>query len=111
MLYPFYGTLLYIFSRRGNISIIAFNNTNVDFAVTFRWEDYIITDLHFVNETSVYKGYKQDKIEMRGDRAEMSDFPLYLNTVAGGLDRRDQTIGGFSFVVKIYAVPVVEIIG
>lgn len=62
-------------------------------------------------EPSVYKGYKQDKIEMRGDRAEMSDFPLYLNTVAGGLDRRDQTIGGFSFVVKIYAVPVVEIIG
>lgn len=61
--------------------------------------------------TSVYKGYKRDKIEMRGDRAEMSDFPLYLNTVAGGLDRRDQTIGGFSFVVKIYAVPVVEIIG
>ena len=61
-------------------------------------------------QTSVYKGYKQDKIEMRGDRAEMSDFPLYLNTVAGGLDRRDQTIGGFSFVVKIYAVPVVEII-
>ena len=62
-------------------------------------------------ETSVYKGYKRDKIEMRGDRAEMSDFPLYLNTVAGGLDRRDQTIGGFSFVVKIYTVPVVEIIG
>lgn len=66
---------------------------------------------HVQMETSVYKGYKQDKIEMRGDRAEMSDFPLYLNTVAGGLDRRDQTIGGFSFVVKIYAVPVVEIIG
>ena len=62
-------------------------------------------------KTSVYKGYKRDKIEMRGDRAEMSDFPLYLNTVAGGLDRRDQTIGGFSFVVKIYTVPVVEIIG
>ena len=62
-------------------------------------------------KTSVYKGYKQDKIEMRGDRAEMSDFPLYLNTVAGGLDCRDQTIGGFSFVVKIYALPVVEIIG
>ena len=50
-------------------------------------------------KTSVYKGYKQDKIEMRGDRAEMSDFPLYLNTVAGGLDRRDQTIGGFSFAL------------
>ena len=66
---------------------------------------------HRAIKTSVYKGYKQDKIEMRGDRAEMSDFPLYLNTVAGGLDRRDQTIGGFSFVVKIYAVPVVEIIG
>lgn len=67
--------------------------------------------IQWARETSVYKGYKQDKIEMRGDRAEMSDFPLYLNTVAGGLDRRDQTIGGFSFVVKIYAVPVVEIIG
>ena len=64
-----------------------------------------------LTETSVYKGYKRDKIEMRGDRAEISDFPLYLNTVAGGLDCRDQTIGGFSFVVKIYAVPVVEIIG
>ena len=64
-----------------------------------------------LTEASVYKGYKRDKIEMRGDRAEISDFPLYLNTVAGGLDRRDQTIGGFSFVVKIYAVPVVEIIG
>ena len=64
-----------------------------------------------IAQTSVYKGYKQDKIEMRGDRAEISDFPLYLNTVAGGLDRRDQTIGGFSFVVKIYAAPVVEIIG
>ena len=68
-------------------------------------------DVEKAIQTSVYKGYKRDKIEMRGDRAEMSDFPLYLNTVAGGLDRRDQTIGGFSFVVKIYAVPVVEIIG
>ena len=67
--------------------------------------------IYLLLKTSVYKGYKQDKIEMRGDRAEMSDFPLYLNTVAGGLDRRDQTIGGFSFVVKIYAVPVIEIIG
>ena len=62
-------------------------------------------------KASVYKGYKRDKIEMRGDRAEISDFPLYLNTVAGGFDCRDQTIGGFSFVVKIYALPVVEIIG
>ena len=62
-------------------------------------------------QASVYKGYKRDKIEMRGDRAEMSDFPLYLNTVAGGLDCRNQAIGGFSFVVKIYALPVVEIIG
>mgnify|MGYP000775677206 CR=1 FL=1 len=66
---------------------------------------------HIRIQTSVYKGYKRDKIEMRVDRVEVSDFPLYLNTVAGGLDRRDQTIGGFSFVVKIYAVPVVEIIG
>ena len=62
-------------------------------------------------KASVYKGYKRDEIEMRGDRAEMSDFPLYLNTVAGGLDCRNQAIGGFSFVVKIYALPVVEIIG
>ena len=62
-------------------------------------------------KTSVYKGYKRDKIEMRVDRVEVSDFPLYLNTVAGGLDRRNQAISGFSFVVKIYAVPVVEIIG
>ena len=67
--------------------------------------------MRIASKTSVYKGYKQDKIDMRGDRAEMSGFPLYLNTVAGGLDRRDQAIGGFSFVVKIYAVPVVEIIG
>ena len=71
----------------------------------------ILPQAEKLKKTSVYKGYKQDKIEMRGDRAEMSDFPLYLNTVAGGLDCRDQTIGGFSFVVKIYAVPVVEIIG
>ena len=72
----------------------------------------IIVEVVFEDmETSVYKGYKRDKIEMRGDRAEISDFPLYLNTVAGGLDCRDQTIGGFSSVVKIYAVPVVEIIG
>ena len=74
-------------------------------------EGVLLCGTHMSTKTSVYKGYKQDKIEMRGDRAEMSDFPLYLNTVAGGLDRRDQTIGGFSFVVKIYAVPVVEIIG
>lgn len=74
-------------------------------------EDRFYAEIQKESETSVYKGYKQDKIEMRGDRAEMSDFPLYLNTVAGGLDCRDQTIGGFSFVVKIYAVPVVEIIG
>ena len=64
-----------------------------------------------MDKTSVYKVYKQDKIEMGGDRGEMSDFPLYPNTVAGGLDCGDQTIGGFSFVIKIYAVPVVEIIG
>ena len=74
-------------------------------------EEKFVNDVSELLEASVYKGYKQDKIEMRGDRAEMSDFPLYLNTVAGGLDRRDQTIGGFSFVVKIYAVPVIEIIG
>ena len=74
-------------------------------------QEELADHVYVSRQTSVYKGYKRDKIEMRGDRAEMSDFPLYLNTVAGGLDRRDQTIGGFSFVVKIYAVPVVEIIG
>ena len=73
--------------------------------------DPALSLVYTIMQASVYKGYKRDKIEKRGDRAEMSDFPLYLNTVAGGLDRRDQTIGGFSFVVKIYAVPVVEIIG
>lgn len=84
-------------------------------AKSAQWPTMLLFDNEMSGErkkqTSVYKGYKQDKIEMRGDRAEMSDFPLYLNTVAGGLDRRDQTIGGFSFVVKIYALPVVEIIG
>ena len=78
---------------------------------SFRDSSLIGPILYLTLQTSVYKGYKRDKIEMRGDRAEISDFPLYLNTVAGGLDCRDQTIGGFSFVVKIYAVPVVEIIG
>lgn len=70
-----------------------------------------LSEIYEKLEASVYKGYKRDKIEMRGDRAEMSDFPLYLNTVAGGLDCRNQAIGGFSFVIKIYALPVVEIIG
>ena len=82
------------------------------FAQTIREYQYLMAKKkEKPKETSVYKGYKRDKIEMRVDRVEVSDFPLYLNTVAGGLDRRDQTIGGFSFVVKIYAVPVVEIIG
>ena len=67
--------------------------------------------IYTYKQASVYKGYKRDKIEMRGDRAETSDFPLYLNTVAGGLDCRNQTIGGFSFVVKINTVPVIKIIG
>ncbi len=87
---------------RINVGSIGYQNTG---------KDVIVSSLYEVFKTSVYKGYKRDKIEMRGDRAKISDFPLYLNTVAGGLDCRDQTIGGFSFVVKIYAVPVVEIIG
>ena len=76
---------------------------------SFRKKDVLFCSVP--KEASVYKGYKRDKIEMRDDRAEMSDFPLYLNTVAGGLDCRNQAISGFSFVVKIYALPVVEIIG
>lgn len=89
------------------MNIVNDNNETFDINIPF------VSDaiLYFTIQTSVYKGYKRDKIEMRGDRAEISDFPLYLNTVAGGFDCRDQTIGGFSFVVKIYAVPVVEIIG
>ena len=83
----------------------------VSVMITAGFISFFFSFFYLPNQTSVYKGYKRDKIEMRGDRAEMSDFPLYLNTVAGGLDRRDQTIGGFSFVVKIYAVPVIEIIG
>ena len=92
-----------------SINLILINYALSNMMAFFR--SSLLYILFFTSETSVYKGYKRDKIEMRGDRAEMSDFPLYLNTVAGGLDRRDQTIGGFSFVVKIYAVPVVEIIG
>lgn len=94
------------FSLGGTVGVIAMCILQAG-----RQSDRKMMELKGEKKTSVYKGYKQDKIEMRGDRAEMSDFPLYLNTVAGGLDRRDQTIGGFSFVVKIYAVPVVEIIG
>ena len=100
-----YRTISYRLEKIKQISGIDFDNANEVLAVS---NGLII---YKMLKTSVYKGYKQDKIEMRGDRAEMSDFPLYLNTVAGGLDRRDQTIGGFSFVVKIYALPVVEIIG
>ena len=58
----------------------------------------------------MYKGYKRDKIEMRVDRVEVSDFPLYLNTVAGRSDCQNQNVGGFSFVVEINAVPVIKII-
>lgn len=96
------------------LALIAFDESELDTVKSLLNETQLEGSdgyLYTLPQTSVYKGYKQDKIEMRGDRAEMSDFPLYLNTVAGGLDRRDQTIGGFSFVVKIYAVPVVEIIG
>lgn len=92
-------------------SYIKLNSARKQADIQFDYLNKSGGNYYIPTETSVYKGYKQDKIEMRGDRAEMSDFPLYLNTVAGGLDRRDQTIGGFSFVVKIYAVPVVEIIG
>ena len=93
-----------------NISLIRYKKFGEDLLMFEQVNENVVSAIPD-NEASVYKGYKRDKIEMRGDRAEISDFPLYLNTVAGGLDRRDQTIGGFSFVVKIYALPVVEIIG
>ena len=98
--------------------IDSYDGDSVTFHYNRHEDNKLITEtipaLDFISrltQTSVYKGYKRDKIEMRGDRAEMSDFPLYLNTVAGGLDCRNQAIGGFSFVVKIYALPVVKIIG
>lgn len=70
-----------------------------------------LCDLLFITtETSVYKGYKRDKIEMRVDRVEVSDFPLYLNAVAGRSDCQNQNVSGFSFVVEINAVPVIKII-
>ena len=103
-------TLAINFKSEENIDNLVFPFIYSD-ADDLVWVRKYVGDCSTCIETSVYKGYKQDKIEMRGDRAEMSDFPLYLNTVAGGLDCRDQTIGGFSFVVKIYALPVVEIIG
>ena len=61
-------------------------------------------------KASVYKRYKRDKIEMKVDRVEVSDFPLYLNTVAGRSDCQNQNVSGFSFVVEINAVPVIKII-
>ena len=104
--FPFYDCMIRLLNMRNKLAHEVSN-------LKFKDGDIIelLSPEQIIKQTSVYKGYKQDKIEMRGDRAEMSDFPLYLNTVAGGLDRRDQTIGGFSFVVKIYALPVVEIIG
>ena len=107
-----YGVELNILDSAGHTDLSDELLNNLDYAIiSMHRQNYRSGSVSQNTETSVYKGYKQDKIEMRGDRAEISDFPLYLNTVAGGLDRRDQTIGGFSFVVKIYAVPVVEIIG
>ena len=94
-----------------NTAFIYKNENNSDYPYHVEMDNIKMDFFSEPSKTSVYKGYKQDKIEMRGDRAEMSDFPLYLNMVVGGLDCRDQAIGGFSFVVKIYAVPVVEIIG
>ena len=103
IIYMFGEDYEFDFDRRQSDGVENIINIYCSIIWLFTWDKDI--------ETSVYKGYKRDKIEMRVDRVEVSDFPLYLNTVAGGLDRRDQTIGGFSFVVKIYAVPVVEIIG
>ena len=110
-----YGTLLQAYALQSFLKREGYDVSNINYKPSAIEKAKNLIKCHnsfsLFKETSVYKGYKQDKIEMRGDRAEMSDFPLYLNTVAGGLDRRDQTIGGFSFVVKIYAVPVIEIIG
>ena len=107
------STLIICFAATGicltYVAIVGWYMSLAD--IFFLFLDILLLVLFGTALTSVYKGYKRDKIEMRGDRAEISDFPLYLNTVAGGLDCRDQAISGFSFVVKIYAVPVVEIIG
>lgn len=91
-------------------SVLPLKDANTP-VICIRLSRHEMNHITFAFKASVYKGYKRDKIEMRDDRAEMSDFPLYLNTVAGGLDCRNQAISGFSFVVKIYALPVVEIIG
>ena len=48
-------------------------------------------------KTSVYKGYKRDKIEMKVDREEVSDIPLYLNAVAVSSDCQNQNVRGFSY--------------
>ena len=74
------GVLLQI----GVYTIIHLNYTPI-FVIFQGVELKILTsiyDFFVICKTSVYKGYKRDKIEMRGDRAEMSDFPLYLNTVS-----------------------------
>lgn len=104
-------TIIFVKGQPGQKMISKYKTYGITDVVCFDEYTEMYSYLYETWQASVYKGYKRDKIEMRGDRAEMSDFPLYLNTVAGGLDCRNQAIGGFSFVVKIYALPVVEIIG
>ena len=72
---------------------------------------------HCPTQSSVYKGYKQDKKEMIDLKYRIewqidksSNFPLYLYMVAGGSDCCNHDVSGFSFIVKFNAVPVVQII-
>ena len=47
---------------------------------------------------------------MRGDRAEMSDFPLYLTTAAGGIDRTIHSLGGFSIALNMHAPALIVVV-
>ena len=47
---PFYLSLLIILMLIAVEIIIAHNFTNINHAITFRWEHHIITDLNFMNK-------------------------------------------------------------
>ena len=47
-------------------NMVLFERTSKGISLTRQGQEFLKD-----TQTSVYKGYKQDKIEMRGDRAEM----------------------------------------